>query len=156
MENHDQPSTALTRPTADDSRSKQAGQITDEHIRGLWRRMARFYGHRWTSNYGEADDGTWRRGLQGCTPLQFACALERILVGNAYREWPPTLPQFRDLALGRDPSTPRTYLGSQATEAQKVASRKMLPIFGARRMGKDEAMRKMREKLGRKHDSENY
>ncbi len=61
----------------------------------LWERMTAIYGHRWTSAYGNEDDGTWLQGLAGVTPDQIAAGLSRCLErGDG---WPPTLPEFRAL-----------------------------------------------------------
>lgn len=60
--------------------------------------MANLYGHRWVSGYGEADDGTWLRGLRGLTPMQLANGLNACCEsGDA---WPPSLPVFRALCKG--------------------------------------------------------
>lgn len=60
------------------------------------------YGHKWVSNYGEEDDGTWQSGLRGVTPEQIgrglAACLERVDV------WPPSLPEFRQMCLYAPPS----------------------------------------------------
>lgn len=55
------------------------------------------YGARWTSNYGERDDGTWAKGLHGITPAQIAGALGRCVKRSD--PWPPTLPEFRTLCF---------------------------------------------------------
>lgn len=61
----------------------------------LWVRMVKIYGHRWTSSFGESDDGTWAHGLRGLTAEQIALGLSRCVErGEA---WPPTLPEFRAL-----------------------------------------------------------
>jgi len=59
--------------------------------------MARIYGHKWTS-IAECDDGTWEAGLQDLTPQHLAVGLGRLL--QEASEWPPSLPEFRDLCLG--------------------------------------------------------
>lgn len=58
--------------------------------------MARIFGHKWTS-INESDDGTWLAGLSDVTPDQVAHGLS-VLVTN-HQEWPPSLPEFRDLCL---------------------------------------------------------
>lgn len=55
------------------------------------------YGHKWTSAYGTADDGTWLVGLSDVTPEQVGAGLEKVRTGAD--EWPPTLPQFRAMCL---------------------------------------------------------
>ena len=59
--------------------------------------MAKIYGHKWTSSFGEADDGTWLQGLQGLHPPQLAVGLRRCL--DREDPWPPNLPEFRRLCL---------------------------------------------------------
>ena len=66
--------------------------LTERHIADLWRRMARIYGHRWTSAFGAKDDSTWLRGLRGVTPEQLGVGLA-VCVRRA-DPWPPTLPEF--------------------------------------------------------------
>ncbi len=69
--------------------------------------MAAIYGHRWASAYGDAPEregsltiagDTWARGLSGITPAQIGDGIERCLASG--EPWPPTLPEFRALALG--------------------------------------------------------
>lgn len=64
------------------------------------------YGHRWTSQFGEADDGTWLAGLRNLTPEQIGHGLSRTI--EECIEWPPTLPHFRDLCL-RSKSVPAAH-----------------------------------------------
>lgn len=70
--------------------------LTERHVADLWRRMTRIYGHRWTSSYGETDEGTWHKALQGLTPAQVGRGLSRCAIHRA-DGWPPTLPEFRAL-----------------------------------------------------------
>lgn len=55
------------------------------------------YGHRWTSSYGEKDDGTWLEGLRGLTATHLAKGINRMI--NRCGDWPPTLPVFRRLCM---------------------------------------------------------
>lgn len=59
--------------------------------------MAKIYGHRWVSSYGETDDGTWLSGLYDVTPDQVRNGLEKLRVSA--QGWPPTLPEFRSMCL---------------------------------------------------------
>lgn len=71
--------------------------------------MTSIYGHRWVSSYGLPVDEsgaltetaeTWRRGLAGLARPALARGFTTLLANG--QEWPPTLPEFRDLcALGR-------------------------------------------------------
>lgn len=60
------------------------------------------YGHRWRSNFGLADDGTWRKGLAGLTPQQIGVGLVKCLERrprDGDEDWPPTLNEFRAMCL---------------------------------------------------------
>lgn len=60
------------------------------------------YGHRWTSNYGAEDDGTWRKGLAGLSTEQIGRGLVRCLERKhppGEEDWPPTLTEFRAMCL---------------------------------------------------------
>jgi hypothetical protein len=59
--------------------------------------MAKIFGHRWVSSYGEMDDGSWLAGLHDVTVEQVKVGLERLRVSE--EPWPPTLPQFRAMCL---------------------------------------------------------
>lgn len=80
----------------------------------VWQRMAAMYGHRWTSNYGPEDDGTWRKGLSGLTTDQIGQGLVKCLVRKpeaGEQDWPPTLNEFRALCLPeRIPAIHRDYV----------------------------------------------
>jgi len=55
--------------------------------------MTTIYGNRWTSQYGDKDDGTWQWGLSGVEWRAAAQALGRLVKrGDG---WPPSLPEFR-------------------------------------------------------------
>ena len=60
--------------------------------------MSRLYGHKWSSGFGETDDGTWLRGLRDMTPTQLGQGLQACL--EREDTWPPTLPEFRGLCCG--------------------------------------------------------
>lgn len=57
------------------------------------------YGHKWTSSYGDRDDGTWLDGLAGLAPDDIAAGLRRCVASG--EAWPPSLPEFR-AACGPD------------------------------------------------------
>lgn len=78
-------------PLPNASEPVQAEAVMDR----LWLRMSRIYGHRWTANFGAADDGTWAKGLRGLSGQQIALGLSRCVSGAD--PWPPTLPEFRAL-----------------------------------------------------------
>jgi hypothetical protein len=81
--------------------------LTDKHIGQLWGRMAAMYGHKWTSNYGDADDGTWLSGLVDLSPADLADGLRACL--KRTDPWPPTLPEFRQLCRPRREAIHREF-----------------------------------------------
>jgi hypothetical protein len=92
------------------ARSSDRLDLREEHMPLLWMRMARIYGHRWISNHGDADDGTWLEGLAGVTLDGIKRGLEACR--DSGEEWPPSLPKFRAMCLGRDHEG-RTTLGTK-------------------------------------------
>lgn len=72
-------------------------RLTETHIGRLWERMAKIYGHRWVSSYGELDDGSWLSGLADVTPEQIGVGLEKLRISAS--AWPPSLPEFRAMCL---------------------------------------------------------
>ena len=80
------------------SKLEQPSGLSTELVKKLWLRMAKVYGHKWTSSYGQVDDGTWAKGLAGITPQQLADGLETCVTKSL--PWPPSLPEFRGFCLG--------------------------------------------------------
>jgi len=94
--------------------------LTDLHIAELWVRMARIYGHRWTTHFGASDDGTWLAGLQHLTADQLATGMRAVIArGDA---WPPSLPEFRLICLGL-PRRDRAVADALAGEDTLLARR---------------------------------
>jgi len=100
-------------PSADPRDSNQRdvtklSPLSNRTVRHLWSKMVSIYGHRWVTNFGdtaEHPDGSltdagavWSFGLAGLDAKQVDVGITSALMG-AYR-WPPTLPEFRALALG--------------------------------------------------------
>lgn len=56
------------------------------------------YGHRWTSSYGETDDGTWFHGVKNIPIEKIQQGLRQLLLRA--NTWPPSLPEFIRLCLG--------------------------------------------------------
>lgn len=103
-----------------------SGSITRDHIDELWKHMVMTYGHKWVSNYGEADhDDTWLLGLQGKQPSELGWGV--LASQQKYLEWPPTLPQFRALCAAPLPKIvyDRTPLPKR-TPAEREAGLKHL------------------------------
>lgn len=95
--------------------------------REIWVKMTGIYGHRWVSAYGvspEHADGNgrstiagamWTRGLAGLTKEQVRAAISRAVVSA--EPFPPTLPEFRAMALGIPP-LPRVQLVLERPDQQ--------------------------------------
>jgi hypothetical protein len=88
-------------------------KLSDRAISRIWEKMSAIYGHRWVSSYGlHVDDSgnmtqaaeTWRMGLEGLSREQLASGFNALL--TAGMEWPPTLPEFRELCLQSGSDTP--------------------------------------------------
>lgn len=84
--------------------------------------MARIFGHRWASSYGETDDGTWEAGLSGLTEEEIKTGIVACLRWR--QDWPPTLPQFRELCRPPTVAAHRLYLAlpepNEARERRKA------------------------------------
>lgn len=100
------PSIESEQQTSSQSR-ENAKTLTERHIQQLWLKMTEIYGHKWTSSFGEKDQGTWLRGLQGLAPDQLAAGLGEAL--RSEDPWPPTLPQFYGMCKPRKPSYHRPF-----------------------------------------------
>lgn len=87
------------KPSEAASESSPGSGLTDAHVRRLWERMAMIYGHKWTSQYGEQDDGTWLLGLSDVRPEAIRDGLEACIKSDD--EWPPGVPEFRRMCLGK-------------------------------------------------------
>lgn len=82
-------------PNAQRETPESESLITRRTIDELWRRMTSIYGHRWVTNYGDADhDDTWLRALRDLTPQELGRGLSACVRAEP-GDWPPTLPQFR-------------------------------------------------------------
>jgi len=113
-------------------------QLTDNQMRQVWERMAHMYGHRWTSNYGVEDDGTWRKGLAGLSPEQIGAGLVKCLVrkpASGEEDWPPTLNEFRAMCLPeRVPAIHRDYVSLPKPPQDKdVVDKSLSAMRGALR-----------------------
>jgi len=102
-------------------------QQPEKVIERLWNRMTQLYGHKWTSSYGEFDqDDTWAMGLADLSLDQIKTGFVACL--DSDEEWPPTLPQFRQLCKERKPDVtyvpqlPHRLSVDQKTTGQAVIS----------------------------------
>lgn len=68
----------------------------------LWKRMGEMYGHTWASQQGDEPNNTWIRGLEGVSNDQLAAGLRGCL--DRPGTFPPTLPEFRQMCTGYDPT----------------------------------------------------
>lgn len=92
--------------------------------------MARMYGHKWVSAYGERDDGTWASGLAELTLQQLATGVRGCL--KRTDPWPPTLPEFRVLCVGEKRPHGAMYRSFKALPrplADKAKAREQLDIM---------------------------
>ena len=64
----------------------------------IWRAMADWFGHKWTSHVGTEPLDSWAYGLAGLSPQQIRTGLDTLTTSG--REWPPSLPEFRALCDG--------------------------------------------------------
>ncbi len=64
----------------------------------LWTKMTQFYGHKFTSSFGDHDvDGVWLRALNGLTPKDLANGLAAC--SDRPDPWPPSAPEFKHLCI---------------------------------------------------------
>lgn len=99
-------------------------------MKRLWVRMAMIFGGLWSSQYGQADDGTWRSALRHVSNETLADAIGRVALSNF--EFPPNLPKFLAICA-RSAGLP----DSQSAYADAAMSRWSHPIVyeAARRVG---------------------
>lgn len=99
---------------------------SDTAIRTLWVRMLEFYGHKWSSAYGETPEegagGTWQSGLTGVTTAQMADGLRACL--QRTDPWPPTLPEFYHLCVPPAPAV-KPWQHRQADPAKKPSAERL-------------------------------
>lgn len=105
-------------------------------IVNLWEKMTHLYAHKWASPMGDAaidaDNSltepakTWASGLSGITGDQLASGLRGCL--EREDAWPPTLPEFRGLCLGKGLNeygldyTPECYRVSPVSHDKRLSS----------------------------------
>ena len=74
-----------------------------KRMAGLWARLGATYGTRWGQQFGGGGDKqkmameVWGEGLRDIPDEAMARALKRC--ADRHLEWPPTLPEFRELCL---------------------------------------------------------
>lgn len=99
--------------------------ISANDIDEVYRRLTRLYGHKFTSGFGERDDGTWLMALSGLTQRDLSRGLTALL--HRVDEWPPTVPKFRQLCLGIDSAAIRE-------QAERIATQRAGGSYNVRMM----------------------
>lgn len=78
--------------------------MTDRKFAEFFAVMAGIFGHKWTSQYGTDPDGitarVWNDGLSGLSLKQIAEAVRHYKNHSIADAWPPSLPEFRQVAHG--------------------------------------------------------
>jgi hypothetical protein len=92
------------------------------HIDRIWERMAGIFGHKWTSSYGAEPSDTWLAGLIDMSEEELRTGLVACLTWP--EEWPPTLPQFRQLCRPRREEAHRIYRAALPEPPEVRARRK--------------------------------
>lgn len=60
--------------------------------------MTKLYGHKWSSSYGDKDDGNlWLATLGDLSPKDLMVGLRRC--ANSGEAWPPSAPEFKAMCL---------------------------------------------------------
>lgn len=81
-------------------------RLSDKAMAHLWKRMLSIYGHKWDSHLGPCVNAqgklsdaaaTWKQGLSGITVEQVRQGFDALLRNGC--EWPPSLPEFREMCL---------------------------------------------------------
>ena len=67
--------------------------------------MTKLFGSRWSSQFGDCDDGTWASALRGVSTPVLADAIGRVAMSGS--EFPPSLPEFLAIC-GRAAGLPDT------------------------------------------------
>jgi len=109
-----QPSSSCSRPLdATRSGDHVRSVLSERVINRIWEKMSAIYGHRWVSAYGvHVDESgklsqaaeTWSMGLSGLSREQLAHGFEYLLKNG--KEWPPTLPEFREMCVQASTDVP--------------------------------------------------
>lgn len=69
--------------------------LDERHHDLFWQRMTETFGHKWTSSYGLDPSPAWKDGLADMTLDEVRHGLQAVR--DWHEEWPPTVPQFREL-----------------------------------------------------------
>ena len=78
--------------------------MTDRKFAEFFAVMAGIFGHKWVSQYGQDPDSiaarVWNDGLTGLSLKQIAEAVKHYKNRSIADAWPPSLPEFRQVAYG--------------------------------------------------------
>ncbi|MBF0311538.1 MAG: hypothetical protein HQL56_18660 [Magnetococcales bacterium] len=66
----------------------------------IWLTFSNWFGDVWSRPHGVCDDGGWLEDLADLTPDEIHAGLVKIR--NSGERYPPSLPHFRKLCLGRE------------------------------------------------------
>jgi len=80
------------------SNSQPGIEINSDDIAEIYRRMTRLYGHKFVSNFGTSDDGTWLMALTGLKRNDLSRGLTALM--KRADDWPPSVPMFKRMCLG--------------------------------------------------------
>lgn len=117
----------------------------------LWIRFGKQFGGRWTSQYGDCDDGTWEAALRNVSNETLGQAMGRVALSAA--EFPPTLPQFIAIcarAMGL-PDVAKAYADachSKWSHAVVYEAAKLTGVFELRNRSERDMMPRFREQFG--------
>jgi len=103
--------------------------LTENHIKKIWVKMTRVYGHKWSSNFGSSDDGTWLSALKEIPEAMIVAGLNKCLTRQD--PWPPSLPEFRQMCLNL-PSVDKIYqevTQNRITNELSLLVRKKIPSW---------------------------
>lgn len=78
--------------------------MTDQKFAEFFAVMLGIFGHKWTLHYGDDPSGisarVWKDGLAGLNLKQIAEAIRHYKNASVTDSWPPSLPDFRRVAMG--------------------------------------------------------
>ena len=109
--------------------------ITEKDIAEVYRRMSRMYGHKFVSNFGAADDGTWLMALTGLQQSDLTRGLTALL--SHADDWPPSLPRFKRMCLG---------ITDKHIEAKAIQLARGIDSYNFDRLPEDKAYRRVKDR----------
>ncbi len=98
--------------------------------------MSRLYGHKFVSNFGASDDGTWLMALSGLQRSDLSRGLTALL--SHPDDWPPSVPRFKRMCLG---------ITESHIESRAISLAKAHDSYSFELLPEKEAHRRVRQKL---------